>query len=428
MTDTAPTRRTQVFLSYSRHDRVIAEEIKISLETCGFEVVYDQEDIASGEPWEPRLRSLIDSADTTVCVLTENWIASTECVKELGIAEERGRRVLPVVPEGLDFAKAPPELASRQFILFYGEGKSFARGIADLVDALNTDLDWVRQQSRLLALASDWDASGQSDALRLRGESLEAAKDWMALEAPRDVKVLPLVATFIAASEDGEQDDQRQKLRGRLRQIALGALAVIGLLGAGAATLWGELRTSELELQIAENDAFAATVGAPDCGAFCATTPEPGPPDTAPAEEGPAVPEEPELAIVTEGEQTAANTLVSNLDDSDRAVRLQAGQQVADALRTNNDPAILRALVGQLKRPARDTLSASGRFNMLYMLNSSGGWAEAGVSDDVADVVKDIKAREADGVAVGPQTQDCVDKLQARVDGQTETSRRCGGR
>lgn len=440
MADQRQTRPTQVFLSYSRFNRDLASEFNISLETYGFDVVYDQEDIASGEPWEARLSSLINEADTTICLISQKWIDSDVCGRELAIALERGRRVLPVMVEQIDPATLRPELASLQFIFLKGEGKTYAKCVAELVEALNTDVEWVREQSRLLNLASDWVGAGKSEALRLRGEALEAAIAWRAKDTPRDVKVLPLVSEFIGFSEECEVADHRQKLRNRIRVILLGAVALVGALGSITALVLLDLERTKDELQESDNSLFASSVGAQTCDQSCVERPlitrstrdgDASPPPTRGLTPGgvaasPAPAAGP--AVVSEGEQQAAERLVAQLNSDDRDTRIQAGQRVANTLREADNAAVLRALVKQLERPARDALSASGRFNILYMINLSDGWRTAGIEPDLRGVIEDIKSRQNEGVAVGNQTRDCLTKIEQRLAGDNTVSRRCGGR
>ncbi|MEO1553960.1 MAG: toll/interleukin-1 receptor domain-containing protein [Pseudomonadota bacterium] len=447
MADQKHTRATQVFLSYSRHNRDLASEFNISLETYGFDVVYDQEDIASGEPWEARLSNLINEADTTICLISQKWIDSDVCGRELAIALQRGRRVLPVMVEQIDPASVRSELASLQFIFLQGEGRSYAKCIAELVDALNTDVEWVREQSRLLNWASDWAAAGKSEALRLRGEALEAAIAWRTKDTPRDVKVLPLVSEFIGFSEECEDNDQRRRLRNRIRVILLGAVALLGTLGSITAFILLDLQRTKDELQESDNSLFASTVGAQTCDDSCSPSadvtrpprtrmrsiesPSPQVRGRAPAGVASSPPPPPppasESQTVSEGDQQAADRLVDQLNSGDRDTRIQAGQSVANALRGANNAAILRALVKQLQRPARDALSASGRFNILYMINLSDGWGAAGIEPDLRAAIDDISARQKDGVAVGNQTGDCLAKIEQRLGGDDSVSRRCGG-
>lgn len=434
MVDQGHTRPTQVFLSYSRYNRDLANEFNISLETYGFDVVYDQEDIASGEPWEARLSSLINEADTTICLISQKWIDSDVCGQELAIALERGRRVLPVMVEQIDPATLRPELASLQFIFLKGEGRSYARCVAELVDALNTDVEWVREQSRLLNLASDWARAGKSDALRLRGEALASAMDWRARDIPRDVKVLPLVSEFIGVSEEREGADQRQRLRNRIRVILLAAVAMLGVLGSITALVLLDLERTKDELQESDNSLFANSVGAQGCDQSCPNVPAAAGPDVVAASPAPpsrslgAAPSSAGSGSVSAAEQKAADDLVARLNSTDRDTRIQAGQRVANALRETDNAAVLRSLVIQLERPARDALSASGRFNILYMINLSDGWERAEIESDLRAAIVDIKDRANAGVAIGNQTRDCLTKIDRRLDGDDTASRRCGGR
>ncbi|MEM9180619.1 MAG: toll/interleukin-1 receptor domain-containing protein [Pseudomonadota bacterium] len=434
MVDQGHTRPTQVFLSYSRYNRDLANEFNISLETYGFDVVYDQEDIASGEPWEARLSSLINEADTTICLISQKWIDSDVCGQELAIALERGRRVLPVMVEQIDPATLRPELASLQFIFLKGEGRSYARCVAELVEALNTDVEWVREQSRLLNLASDWARAGKSDALRLRGEALASAMDWRAKDIPRDVKVLPLVSEFIGFSEEREGADQRQRLRNRIRVILLAAVAMLGVLGSITALVLLDLERTKVELQESDNSLFASSVGAQSCDQSCPSVPGAAGPDVVAASPAPptrslgAAPSSAGSGSVSTAEQKAADDLVARLNSTDRDTRIQAGQRVANALRETDNAAVLRSLVKQLERPARDALSASGRFNILYMINLSDGWEQAEIESDLRAAIVDIKERSNAGVAIGNQTRDCLTKIDRRLDGDDTTSRRCGGR
>lgn len=263
MTQAAASSQLNVFLSYSRRDGAFVEELRISLETYGFNVLYDQEDIAHGEPWEPRLRSLITQADTTVAVVSPAWIDSRECVKELDIALALGRRVIPVVNEPLDSMRIPDVLARLQYVFFYKDGRrAYARGVADLIEALRGDAGWVREQTRLMMLASEWEEARKSKALLMRGEALKRAQAWLAGPVPDHLAVLPAVRAYVSASEAGEVADERQKLRGRIWQVALGGVAIAAVLGAGMAFAWAQAAAAEINAERADRNAQQAEIDA----------------------------------------------------------------------------------------------------------------------------------------------------------------------
>ncbi len=438
-----------VFVSYSRIDTPFVEEVRVSLETYGFDVVYDQQDIASGEPWEPRLHSLIGDADTTVCVISQAWIASRECVKELDIALKLGRRVIPVIKESIEPSRIPAPLARLQFVFFHGEKHTYARGVDDLIKALRDDIGWVREQSRFLALASDWGAANRSGALLLRGEALERARAWIDGPAPQHVHVLPVVAEFIGQSEIGQVADERRKLRGRIWQVTLGALAVIALLGVGLAfsvadasrarTAEAEQKTLAAIADAAKARAEAETLKA-DIAAFQAVSREAAGPvatatttvETEPslAEAAPSAPAPGRAPASAEPATVSASAarLVAELNAADRSKRLAAGQAVAGLVRSDAPDAVIAELVKELEPPRLQALSAPGRFNVLYTLNlADGARLRAAGGQRLSEALAQIATRAEAGIAIGDQTGDCINSLDEKLAGRPGVAA-CGGR
>ncbi|MEZ6028887.1 MAG: hypothetical protein R3C46_03965 [Hyphomonadaceae bacterium] len=119
-------------------------------------------------------------------------------------------------------------------------------------------------------------------------------------------------------------------------------------------------------------------------------------------------------------------SLATQLSSDDKASRLSAGQQVADLLRASDDSAIVAALIAQLQPPRLDQLSASGRLNVLYMLNIESGWQARPEAAALRDALAAIRARAGEGVAIGGQTNDCLTKLETKLNGGAAPDR-CGG-
>jgi hypothetical protein len=111
-------------------------------------------------------------------------------------------------------------------------------------------------------------------------------------------------------------------------------------------------------------------------------------------------------------------------------VRVRAGQAIVEAVRGERDPAILGELVAELELPRLDQLTASGRFNVLYMLNVYDDWPRAREAERLRAALDTIeqRARGANPLVIGSQTRDCVDKLRKKLDGQKGIENRCGGR
>jgi hypothetical protein len=403
----AASTRARVFLSYSRKNSAFVDELIISLESYGYEILLDRQDLFPGEQWEPRLRRFIADADTTLCVVSSDWVASEQCVRELRIALDHGRRVIPVVVDPIAPQQMPPEIARLQLVFFIGPGRSYARGVADLVNALQTDIEWVREQSRLLDKAQEWAAIDRTSALLLRGAALERALRWLEMEKPAHTEVLPIVAEFVAASRRSQDDDEKKRLRARLGIVSLAGTTVAAVLIAIAVVLNGQKRDAVDEAQKQQSVASFAVEQATlaEQGAASSTNPAP-----APSESG--------------------SSPVKDLNAADAGTRVRAGQAVVEAVRGAQDPAILGELVGQLQLPRLEELTASGRFNVLYMLNVYNDWPQSRQAEPLRNALTTIERRAsgANPLVIGAQTRDCIDKLRAKLARQTGVEDRCGGR
>ena len=79
--------------------------------------------------------------------------------------ERLHKRIIPVICLLLENAEPPQTLAELNYIFFYANpslpGSGFGAGLASLVTALNTDLDWMREAARLLQRAQEWDSAGR---------------------------------------------------------------------------------------------------------------------------------------------------------------------------------------------------------------------------------------------------------------------------
>lgn len=286
--------RLKVFISYSRDDLKFADQLKAALDLTGFETYLDRHKIEGAEDWRTRLATLIRDADTVVFVLSPASASSPICAWEVEEAARLGKRILPVLCSPLGETSAPSRLGALNFIFFYDEPKSpesgFGTGLARLVVSLKTDLDWIREHTRLLARASEWAASDRADNRLLFGADIAAAKDWAA-RRPKDApEPTALHFDFIRASEEAEtrradterrqledmaaanaarqnaieereeafrQAADQQRRRARLRNMALvGMTLIAGLAG------WQWWRVTVLQKQAAAQlTAFRVTTG-----------------------------------------------------------------------------------------------------------------------------------------------------------------------
>ena len=441
MSTTSPFAGTRpnFFISYSHKDMDLVLELNDCLERHGFDVRRDRDDLFPGEKFGPRLEALISESETMVIVLSRHWIASDHCQQELVIAEDLGRRIIPVIIEPIDPSEMPPNVAKRHFVFLYGDGQAFARGVADLINTLMTDISWVREQTRLQARAEDWEKSNRSAALLLRGEALIEAKDWLEQPAPAHVDVVPKVIEFISAAERQELEDEKSKNRTRNRIWAVTMIALASAFGvvalyfrgeaigkekeraeAAAAVLEerarvSEARANELAAQMAALASASDEVEAAEGDTIQVTAA----PSRSLARGPTTLPTRTTSPNVPQSDETR---LIAAMNSSDKTTRLQAGEQVATAVRSKDNQAILEALVSAIEMPTVQNLSPTGRFNTLYMINVQPAWTGSSLAPRLETALARMEAE----TLVGGQTQHCIDMLKAKLQGAKDVQNVCG--
>lgn len=222
-----------VFVSYSRQNLVFVDRLQAALIARGVKVAVDRSDIEKGEVWWKRLQQLITEADTIVFVLSPDSVNSKVCQDEVAFGESLNKRFIPIVAEPIDGIRVPDALARLNYIFFVAHDPSgttgdFDQSIDQLVTTLETNIDWVREHTRLGAIAQHWLAQDRGGELLLRGAELIAAEQWMATRPPKAPDPNDAHRALLAASRAATTRRQRWWLAGSTG-IAAGALALAGM-------------------------------------------------------------------------------------------------------------------------------------------------------------------------------------------------------
>lgn len=216
----APGAKLNVFISYSRDDLAFADQLSAALAITGFEATIDRHGISGGEDWKSRLGNLIRSADTVVFVLSPSSARSDICAWEVDEALRLRKRIVPVLCRPLGNVAAPASIAALNYIFFYDEprspGSGFGSGLARLVAALGTDLEWLREHTRYLERAMEWEAGGRAANRLLAGPDVATARVWLTHRPKNAPEPTGLHLDFIRASEvenNRLQNAEAQRLR-----------------------------------------------------------------------------------------------------------------------------------------------------------------------------------------------------------------------
>ena len=148
-------------------------------------------------------------------------------LKEVAHAASLNKRFAPIVCRRVD-DNAIPETLRRLNFIFFDDPAKFDASLERLIDALQTDIGWIRQHTVYGEAARQWSAAGRPGGLLLRSPVLEEAERWIA-SRPADAPA-PTEETqaFIAESRSGATR-RRNILTGSLAAGLLIALVLAGL-------------------------------------------------------------------------------------------------------------------------------------------------------------------------------------------------------
>jgi formylglycine-generating enzyme required for sulfatase activity len=170
---------TRVFISYSRKDMAFAGRLEAALKARGFEVLIDRQEIYAFEDWWKRIEALIGRADTVVFVLSPDAVTSSVALKEVAYAASLNKRLAPIVCRRVEDG-AVPEVLRRLNFIFFDDAEQFGESTNKLADALETDINWIRQHTEYGEAERRWSAAGMPNGLLLQSPTLEFAEHWLA--------------------------------------------------------------------------------------------------------------------------------------------------------------------------------------------------------------------------------------------------------
>lgn len=111
-----------VFLSYSRKQSDVAEEVQLALAGLGHEVFYDRDALRAGKEFHSRIREEIDRSEAFVFLISPQSVSKGSYARtELKFAKEKWpdpvQKVFPVMVEHTEIAQVPAYLKATVTIL-----------------------------------------------------------------------------------------------------------------------------------------------------------------------------------------------------------------------------------------------------------------------------------------------------------------------
>jgi WD40 repeat protein len=211
---------TDVFISYSRKDKPFVQALYAALSQQDREVWIDWQDIPLTADWWQEIEAGIEAAETFVFVISPDSIASPICCKEIAHAVHHHKRLVPVVwRDDFDIERVYPTLRKHNW-LFFRSQDDFETGLRSLLKAIDTDLDHVRQHTRLLTHAIEWQSKDKNSDLLLRGSELEETIQWLTRNAEKEPRSTDLQGKYINASRKAEIAEQEAEIERQKAEVA----------------------------------------------------------------------------------------------------------------------------------------------------------------------------------------------------------------
>jgi WD40 repeat protein len=219
------------FISYARTDQEFARKLHAALVAAGHSLWVDWDNIHPSSDWLVEIEQGIAESDAVIFIATRVSTQSKECHAEIAYAKRAEIRIVPVLREPLDGGRLPEGVGAFQWVEFLDDAR-FDDSVRTLRAALETDLGWVKDHTRLRLRALEWDREGRPGGKLLNRSELREAEDWNRRSGEQeDRRPSPLVYEYLAASSVH---------RRRLQRFVTAAVSV-ALVIAAALAVWALL-------------------------------------------------------------------------------------------------------------------------------------------------------------------------------------------
>ncbi|NJR49965.1 MAG: CHASE2 domain-containing protein [Leptolyngbyaceae cyanobacterium CSU_1_3] len=219
-----------VFISYSRRDTEFVQQLHLALSRSQRNTWVDWQDIMPTEKWWHAIEAGIESAHIFAFVITPSSIASAVCTQEIEHALQHNKRLVPILRHEVDAKLVHPAMGSHNWIMMR-DSDDFESALQKLIQAIDTDLGYVRDHTRLLVKAIEWERSARDPSFLLRGSDLEASEKWLKQGQTKAPKPTDLQSQYIVTSRKVPHYRPTPRTIVLASAIATGLLMMVRFLG-----------------------------------------------------------------------------------------------------------------------------------------------------------------------------------------------------
>src|SRR4051812_9152071 len=137
-----------IFISYAREDREFVSGLQSALAAHGYDVWVDWQDIPPSADYFEEIQRAIGGADAILVVLSPDFASSRVCGQEIAHAVAASKRLIPIHHRATASATLPDAIRRLNWIAYQVDDDQNA-AFTSLVDAIETDLEWVVEHTAL---------------------------------------------------------------------------------------------------------------------------------------------------------------------------------------------------------------------------------------------------------------------------------------
>lgn len=237
-----------VFISYAREDSKFVIELKTALEENKVRC-YGDWNITAATKFETKLKEDNLAATIFLFIISPDSINSNECKKEIALAVENKKVILPVsYRDHIDDNLLDSAIRAPQWV-FLKTKEDFEKGIPAILEALKTDFALLDIHSRLLLEVDEWVSKNKNSSYLLKKAQLKEAEEWLqktALQPDKLPQPTPVQIEYIVAS-------QRSRTKSTRILLGISLIIMLILISISVYALIAKGRANENEKKANEN-------------------------------------------------------------------------------------------------------------------------------------------------------------------------------
>ncbi|MDJ0702287.1 MAG: TIR domain-containing protein [Leptolyngbyaceae cyanobacterium MO_188.B28] len=194
--------RLNVFIASTSRDLEFARKLNETLQIQEESTWFEPDKTALGPDYAKQVREGIERAENFIFIVSHYALADPALLEELKIAEALSKRIIAVSYQPFDRAELPPALVHSPWVDLSAHGEDFLSNFGALYRILKSHPQHMRQHTRLLIRALEWQQSGHHDSDLLRGNELVRAERWLKQAENQTPKPAYLHFAYLKASRE----------------------------------------------------------------------------------------------------------------------------------------------------------------------------------------------------------------------------------